>query len=348
MDGNNNMNKQTGFTLIELLVVIAIIAILAAILFPVFASAREKARGTACLSNEKQIGLALVQYMTDYDGGIPQISYYAGSTATSTSMVPYVPGSWMVTLFPYVKTLSVFACPSDTANVQIYGCYGQTANAASLPSGGSASCVDGGQGGNPWDVGPIQYSYAPNTNVLATYRFNNTYDNQYTSSANTIAISERRASYNPTAPATVIKPWAGVSAFDPPLPCNEAGATFTANTTASCAYGGTQSSGGCVYTYATVTNAVNFVTASASVTTAISDGASAASPQIARVQWDRHPSSSANTNQPSGGSNYIFLDGHAKWLPFAVTLDQTQLLYGDRYYPMPGPYNHTGNNTYCP
>ena len=64
--------KRRGFTLIELLVVIAIIAILAAILFPVFAKAREKARQTSCLSNLKQIGLATLQYVQDYGGRMPQ------------------------------------------------------------------------------------------------------------------------------------------------------------------------------------------------------------------------------------------------------------------------------------
>jgi len=65
-----NTTKR-GFTLIELLVVIAIIAILAAILFPVFAKVREKARQTSCLSNEKQLGLAITQYVQDYDEKLP-------------------------------------------------------------------------------------------------------------------------------------------------------------------------------------------------------------------------------------------------------------------------------------
>lgn len=64
--------KRTGFTLIELLVVIAIIAILAAILFPVFARAREKARQSSCLSNQKQIGLAILMYNQDYDERVIQ------------------------------------------------------------------------------------------------------------------------------------------------------------------------------------------------------------------------------------------------------------------------------------
>ncbi|WP_395145752.1 prepilin-type N-terminal cleavage/methylation domain-containing protein, partial [Armatimonas sp.] len=74
--------KKRAFTLIELLVVIAIIAILAAILFPVFAQAREKARQTSCLSNQKQIGLGVMQYVQDYDETYPTAYYYKNNTAT--------------------------------------------------------------------------------------------------------------------------------------------------------------------------------------------------------------------------------------------------------------------------
>ena len=78
---SSNLNRKsrgvdTGFTLIELLVVIAIIAILAAILFPVFAKVREKARQTTCLSNEKQLGLVMLEYAQDYDEQFPTPSWY--------------------------------------------------------------------------------------------------------------------------------------------------------------------------------------------------------------------------------------------------------------------------------
>jgi len=73
------MNRK-AFTLIELLVVIAIIAILAAILFPVFSQAREKARGATCLSNLKQIGLGVMMYVQDYDETFPMSQYGGGST----------------------------------------------------------------------------------------------------------------------------------------------------------------------------------------------------------------------------------------------------------------------------
>src|ERR1700757_3966218 len=91
-------SPRAGFTLIELLVVIAIIAILAAILFPVFAKVREKARQTSCLSNEKQIGLALMQYTQDYDESTP------AWVRSSTSGNVY----WEQQVAPYVKSVSVY------------------------------------------------------------------------------------------------------------------------------------------------------------------------------------------------------------------------------------------------
>jgi len=98
------MTKR-GFTLIELLVVIAIIAILAAILFPVFARAREKARQSSCLSNVKQLGLATMMYAQDYDGAFP--GYYMALPWT-------VDTSWAGVIRPYVNNKQVWKCPSDS------------------------------------------------------------------------------------------------------------------------------------------------------------------------------------------------------------------------------------------
>jgi len=95
------MSTHRGFTLIELLVVIAIIAILAAILFPVFARAREKARQTSCLSNIKQLTLSTLMYCEDYEETLPLM--HDGSAMEK----------WAVKIFPYVKNWKIYMCPSQ-------------------------------------------------------------------------------------------------------------------------------------------------------------------------------------------------------------------------------------------
>jgi prepilin-type N-terminal cleavage/methylation domain-containing protein/prepilin-type processing-associated H-X9-DG protein len=125
--------KRRGFTLIELLVVIAIIAILAAILFPVFARAREKARQTSCLSNLKQMGLGMLMYAQDYDETLSR----DGNGNQPTEVIPgqpyfnaHIPGTnppgtcdyyyrtWASNIYPYVKNVQIFMCPSSD-----YNCY---------------------------------------------------------------------------------------------------------------------------------------------------------------------------------------------------------------------------------
>lgn len=107
---HNSKQKTTGFTLIELLVVIAIIAILAAILFPVFGRARENARRSSCQSNLKQIGLGLMQYTQDYDEMLPYGWYGPDGNDSTPNGVRY---KWMDVAYPYVKSTQVFSCPSD-------------------------------------------------------------------------------------------------------------------------------------------------------------------------------------------------------------------------------------------
>jgi len=111
------MRTSRGFTLIELLVVIAIIAILAAILFPVFARAREKARQTSCLSNLKQIGLGIMMYTQDYDEVLPP-----GSCQPTPGWYMH----WQIVIEPYLKNDQIFFCPSaaisTTPALGGYGC----------------------------------------------------------------------------------------------------------------------------------------------------------------------------------------------------------------------------------
>lgn len=133
--------RKTGFTLIELLVVIAIIAILASILFPVFARARENARRASCQSNLKQIGLGLMQYTQDYDEKFP---LRQGTGAGEN------PNSFATVTQPYVKSTQIFMCPSG----------GQAVN---------STTTDG-----LWRVGPSEaspYNFA--TVSQGHYGFNN-------------------------------------------------------------------------------------------------------------------------------------------------------------------------------
>jgi prepilin-type N-terminal cleavage/methylation domain-containing protein/prepilin-type processing-associated H-X9-DG protein len=120
-DTHSEKKNRYGFTLIELLVVIAIIAILASILFPVFARARENARRASCASNLRQAGLATMQYVNDHDEYYPPAWNTLGITPPGGDWL--TPGSgtwtWQQILYPYHKSIQVFLCPSNT--------YGQSA-----------------------------------------------------------------------------------------------------------------------------------------------------------------------------------------------------------------------------
>jgi prepilin-type N-terminal cleavage/methylation domain-containing protein/prepilin-type processing-associated H-X9-DG protein len=167
-------HSRKGFTLIELLVVIAIIAILAAILFPVFAQAREKARQTSCLSNMKQIGHGLTMYLQDYDDVFP-FNWYGRTPDVWWQSLPETgPGSglaykWMDVIYPYVKNEQVFTCPSDSSARREY-IYRGKLTAPNPPSfnqpqttrWGSYAINMGNWGQNPGQGVPPTSQWGPN------------------------------------------------------------------------------------------------------------------------------------------------------------------------------------------
>ncbi len=167
------VRASKGFTLIELLVVIAIICILAAILFPVFATAREKARATTCLSNLKQLGLACMQYTQDYDEVLPMARYGNASASTGRVINPAATNFlylWMDAIYPYVKVTAAFSCPDDVSlnnGPYIYAFSG----APSIQYGFGSYAVNSSFNGYmpsttnktnpPYTYGPIEYQQNP-------------------------------------------------------------------------------------------------------------------------------------------------------------------------------------------
>lgn len=158
--------KRKGFTLIELLVVIAIIAILAAILLPVFARVRENARRSTCQSNMKQIGNAFLMYCQDYDELTPR-AWYISNNGTSGYL-------WADALMPYTKSVNVFGCPSATAKPFLDQSY--TYKGFNIDSLGFAANVNywGGSAGggvpanNPFYSKNLAQLGVPATTVLTT------------------------------------------------------------------------------------------------------------------------------------------------------------------------------------
>lgn len=177
------LSRTHGFTLIELLVVIAIIIILAAILFPVFARARENARRTSCMSNMKQIGLGMMQYTQDYDERYPLSKIDEQQTNPSMPGSKFVVSSgtectdghcvtWMNLLQPYTKSVQLFVCPSTRNNEN-----------ANFPSYGYSNGLGSGRGQASYDS-TLAYAIYPPVSLAQIQRPSGIYaimENNYSS-----------------------------------------------------------------------------------------------------------------------------------------------------------------------
>lgn len=272
---------RRGFTLIELLVVIAIIAILASILFPVFARARERARATACASNMKQLGLAFAQYAQDYDEKLP-VTWIGNALDFGSGGA-----GWGCLLYPYVKSTGVFTCPSDPTR--------QTVNGSYVVGNGYT---------------PISYAY--NFNIGAfNYIGTNAYSiggvvSQFTAPALTIELCEVTGVVsdvsNPARDITI----GTRSGYTGPINGGSAVVGGQWVTDNECAFGnqtsGPQANG---YVGSLATGQISNRTGYAGAPWGnFSAAAVAAAPWTLAVAEGYHTS----------GSNYLFADGHVKWL----------------------------------
>ena len=184
--------RRPGFTLIELLVVIAIIALLAAILLPVFAAAREKARQSACESNLKQCGIAILQYVTDYDEMMPA----CGESTDSTKNLCFEPAdwcsnnsnvtTWMDRVKPYLKSNGVFFCPTMAS---------PTSAACTSPTLGNLaywySYIANGRAMPEWDLTGTRYNTSPTCTWGTNYQPARQGLARFTNPAGTFLLGER-------------------------------------------------------------------------------------------------------------------------------------------------------------
>lgn len=277
---------RRAFTLIELLVVIAIIAILAAILFPVFAQAKEAAKKTSCLSNDKQIATALYMYASDYDDMLCQTSWeqdpafsYNPNNPAGTYQV-----HWTFLMQPYIKNWDMFKCPSDSEPVK---------PKKACPNG----IADLGKVPMVCDWQAPAYSYVASYNAMPAHDWAPVSMTSFGSPADTIMVTERRAKL-PN--GTVIGQHKGVSGFNPTQPCPS---WTLVNST---------SPGAGQYAFITPDQAKTHL---ANDTNDKFD--------IVRVNWDRH----------TGGANYSYADGHAKYRKLDQTLNPSKYEYGEKWYP---------------
>lgn len=299
---------RRAFTLIELLVVIAIIAILAAILFPVFAQAKEAAKKTVCVSNTKQIALGVYMYTSDFDDIYPQTSWESSATPQ-----PFNTGKfqihWTNQIQPYVRNWNIFVCPSDPAPVP---------TDAPCPNGIQDIGQLNGSGQMYCDWAAQKNSYIPVYNAMPAHDWTVVSGTSYAEPASQIIVTEHR---NDLIAADGHK---GLSGFWPSQPCGNVGGVSLPSP--SSATTGAGSNGYAYFTEAFLNQAyANAKLAGAPGSSAYGKWFKAY--DLIRVSWDRHTGGQ--------GANYSFADGHAKYEKLGQTVDNNHYQYGDRWYPTP-------------
>jgi prepilin-type N-terminal cleavage/methylation domain-containing protein/prepilin-type processing-associated H-X9-DG protein len=297
------MKKKTAaFTLIELLVVISIIAILAAILFPVFAQAKEAAKKTRCLSNTKQIATGLYMYVGDNDDVLPNTSWEQNTPGFPQTFNPNNPNSyqvhWTYNIQPYVRNWDIFVCPSDPHPVP---------TDSPCPNFSTANI---GVGLQTCDWAAQKNSYIPIYNALPAHDWATVSLSSYPDPTSQIVVAEHRDDL------IAADGHKGTSGFYPSQPCPQ-----WTNV-------GTGTAGANQYSYFSA----QFATQQYALTgTASANKSLFKKYDILRVAWDRHTGGK--------GANYSFADGHAKYESLGATLNPDNYQYGKNWYPNTAIWN---------
>ncbi len=297
------MSSRRGFTLIELLVVIAIIAILAAILFPVFARAKGKARQVSCLSNEKQIGLAIMMYAQDNDETFPSAYYYQNGATSANGYV-----HWAGLVHPYVMNDQLFVCPEHKMGGFAPTCFVPGELNPPAPPGQEPKY-------EVMDVQPPRMCYTCNEMIMPRKK--------YASIPQSVV---KTAALEAPAQEIVVAEYTNMIQCLHDTSPTGGDAIKSHRPTNAVKYAGGSVYDGEHYAGETVC-ALSAGEAWDAINAARAPGSSAhGQHHICYTEPDMH----------NDGANYIFADGHAKWYKLDQTLDPSNFLWGKLAYPCPG------------
>ncbi len=297
MFSNRSSSSTRGFTLIELLVVIAIIAILAAILFPVFGRARENARRSSCQSNMKQIGLGVMQYVQDYDERYPQAYFYKNNAGDTQGYV-----HWSGSTRPYLKSEQIFVCPSDPLG-------------GLLPTNPHDPTYSLAPSSPPRDAQVPRISYTANALIMPRKRSS-------TDGPNTV----NSAQIDDTAGVIMVAEFANTIACVNDTSTGQETPGFKGKShrpTHGITNNGAQTNLQSVADMQIPTpRAVTVTTALQAKAACTAAGYSGGGHHISYAEYEKH----------LGGSNYAFADGHVKWHRIEQTLNPNNFMWGKKLY----------------